>query len=398
MMRLISALFFLFLLNASVAQSGPSIGDKAPPLNITDWLANVPTDKSLTGRPIIVDFWATWCGPCIKAVPHFNELKTEFASNEDLLFLSMSDEKPDKINRSLKRIDFKSAVVTDAAGKTREAFQINAIPVTYLIDKAGIIQWMGSPEMLTAAMVKQFLAGEPLTLEPAMEIVEDEAEAAQPVASSEQDFSTVFGLLKNKDIKYLFKVSATEDPNAIGINALPKAYFKMGNSLGQHLADLWGIGEGRIEAPEGMLQTLYNVSYVNRSGIGKEEAMVEIKEQFLRTLGIKMTSEERETTVYQLVVENAGLLEKAEGEMAGVSDAGEQKVFTNQDISSVLTELEKSIGLLFEDKTGLTESYDFLLNQTALSGLKSDLASYGLGLKESKQKMEFYKLSVIENK
>lgn len=397
-MRLISALLFLLLVNLCVAQSGPSVGDKAPVLNITDWLANVPADKSLEGRPIIVDFWATWCGPCIKAVPHFNELKAEFASNQELLFLSMSDEKPDKINRSLKRIDFKSAVVTDATGKTREAFQINAIPVTYLIDKAGIIQWTGSPDLLTATVIKQFLAGEPLQTDPSIEIVEAEEAEESPAASSEQDFSTVFGLLKNKDIKYLFKVSATDDPNSIGINALPKAYFKMGNSLGQHLSDLWAIGEGRIKAPEGMLETLYNVSYVNRSGIGKEEAMIEIKEQFLRTLGLKMTAEERETTVYQLAIKNADLLEEAEGEMAGISDAGDQKVFTNQDISSVLTELEKSIGLLFEDKTELTETYDFLLNQTDLQGLKADLASYGLMLKETKQTMEFYKLSSVTDK
>lgn len=397
-MRLISALLFLFLLNLGVAQSGPSVGDKAPSLSITDWLANVPADKSLEGRPIIVDFWATWCGPCIKAVPHFNELKAEFASNQELLFLSMSDEKPDKINRSLKRIDFKSAVVTDAAGKTHEAFQINAIPVTYLIDKAGIIQWIGSPELLTAAIVKQFLASKPISTSPAIEIVKEEAPAVTPTASSEQDFSAVLGLIKNKDVKYLFKVTATEDPNAIGINALPKAYFKMGNSLGQHLADLWGIGEGRIEAPDGMLENLYNLSYVNRSSIGKEEAMMEIKEQFLRTLGLNMNAEERETRVYQLVVEKANLLEEADGEMSGVSDAGEQKVFTNQDIPSILTELEKSMGLLFEDKTGLTASYDFLLNQTDLQKLKADLASYGLVLKEIKRTMEFYKLSEVKAK
>lgn len=397
-MRLISALLFLFLANLSIAQSGPSVGDKAPSLNITDWLANEPADKSLEGRPIIVDFWATWCGPCIKAVPHFNELKAEFASNEELLFLSMSDEKPDKINRSLKRIDFQSAVVTDAVGKTHEAFQINAIPVTYLIDKAGIIQWMGSPDLLTAAIIKQFLAGKPLSLNPPTEIVEAETPAPTPVPYSEQDFSAVFGLMKNKDVKYLFKVSVTEDPNAIGIKALPKAYFKMGNSLGTHISDLWGVGEGRIEAPEGLLETLYNVSYVNRAGIGKEEALMEIKEQFLRTLGLKMTAEERETKVYQLAVENVDLLEKASGEMSGVSDAGDQKVFTNQGISSVLTELEKSMGLLFEDKTELTETYDFLLNQTDLQGLKADLASYGLLLKETKRTMEFYKLSELEAK
>ena len=375
------------------AQTSPSVGDKAPPISITDWLANVPANKNLEGRPIVIDFWATWCGPCIKAVPHFNELRSEFAANEELLFLSMSDEKPDKVNRSLKRIDFQSTVVTDHLGKTQEALQINAIPVTYLIDRAGIIQWIGSPEMLTADLIKQFLAGEPLSKDSTIEVTTEEEAPVSVEPSSEQDFSSVLALMKDKEVKYLFKFSQTKDPNALAINALPKAYFKMGTSLGAHLAELLEVGQARIAAPEGLLDPLYNISYINRGGIKKIEALAEIRMQLLRTLGLVLKREERTATVYQLEVINEDLLEQAEGEMSGVSDAGDQKVFTNQTTTTVLAELEKATGYLFEDKTGLTASYDFLLTQTDLAGLQKSLASYGLALKASERVMTFYQLS-----
>lgn len=394
MLRFTLLFVLTFSSQAFLAQTGPSVGDKAPPLSITDWLANVPTNKTLEGRPIVIDFWATWCGPCIKAVPHFNELRREFATNEELLFLSMSDEKPDKVNRSLNRINFRSTVVTDELGKTQEALQINAIPVTYLIDKAGIIQWIGSPEMLTAAMIKQFLEGKPLSTEPASEVIAvEEAPPVAAVASTEQDFSSVLALMKNKEVKYLFKFSQTKNPNALAINALPKAYFKMGTSLGAHLAELLDVGQARIEAPEGLLESLYNISYINRGGIKKTEALAEIQTQLLRTLGLSLKPEERKATVYQLELVNADLLEEAEGEISGVSDAGDQKVFTNQSIATVLAELEKATGYLFEDKTGLTASYDFLLTQSDIEGLQKSLASYGLALKASERMMTFYQLS-----
>lgn len=393
MLRFTLLFVLTFSSQAFLAQTGPSVGDKAPPLSITDWLANVPTNKTLEGRPIVIDFWATWCGPCIKAVPHFNELRREFATNEELLFLSMSDEKPDKVNRSLNRINFRSTVVTDQLGKTQEALQINAIPVTYLIDKAGIIQWIGSPEMLTAAMIKQFLEGKPLSTEPAIEVIAVEEAPPAAAASTEQDFSSVLALMKNKEVKYLFKFSQTKDPNALAINALPKAYFKMGTSLGAHLAELLDVGQARIEAPEGLLEPLYNISYINRGGIKKTEALAEIQTQLLRTLGLSLKPEERKATVYQLELVNADLLEQAEGEISGVSDAGDQKVFTNQSIATVLAELEKATGYLFEDKTGLTASYDFLLTQSDIEGLRKSLASYGLALKASERMMTFYQLS-----
>lgn len=66
-------------------------------INITDFIHNIPNNKSFEDKFIVIEFWATWCGPCLDAVPHLNELQEKFKLNNDLVFISMTDEKPEKI-------------------------------------------------------------------------------------------------------------------------------------------------------------------------------------------------------------------------------------------------------------------------------------------------------------
>ena len=73
----------------------PKIGDRAPELAI-ETLLKGPTDNDLSwealkGQATVLEFWATWCGPCVAAIPHFNELAEEF-SDQPIRFLSITDE------------------------------------------------------------------------------------------------------------------------------------------------------------------------------------------------------------------------------------------------------------------------------------------------------------------
>ena len=108
-------LIIITLLGSNVASSQNElvVGKMAPNINITDYIFNTPSDKNFKNKFILLEFWATWCGPCLEEVPSLNKLQEKFKSKKDFVFISITNEKPDKVLRTLKRIPFNSIVVSD---------------------------------------------------------------------------------------------------------------------------------------------------------------------------------------------------------------------------------------------------------------------------------------------
>src|SRR5438552_2493476 len=99
-----SFILCLLILLCSVSTSaGPAIrviGKPAPELTI-DYIIQPPdgttiTLEALRGKAVVLEFWATWCGPCIDAIPHVNVLVEKF-QGRPLQFLSVSSEEPEKV-------------------------------------------------------------------------------------------------------------------------------------------------------------------------------------------------------------------------------------------------------------------------------------------------------------
>ena len=170
MRKLISTLFllsFIAITNECFLQNTLDLGNQAPAINITDWITNVPSNQTLAGQNIVLEFWATWCGGCIDAVPHLNELQSHF-NQDEVLFLSMTDESPEKVNGLLERIHFESTVVLDQDAITHANYGENgavlkAIPKTILIDKKGIVRWIGHPNELSKHLIEQLVRDEDIT-------------------------------------------------------------------------------------------------------------------------------------------------------------------------------------------------------------------------------------------
>ena len=92
------------------------------------------TKKDIASKVTIIEFWATWCGPCRAS----HERLSEFAEkNPSVQVLAVSNEETELIQRYMKSTKHKFTTVRDASGDLHKTFMVSAIPMTALIDKQG---------------------------------------------------------------------------------------------------------------------------------------------------------------------------------------------------------------------------------------------------------------------
>lgn len=115
------------------------INQKAPKLVVEKWLTDKPDTK---GKFVLIDFWATWCGPCRRAIPELNKFKTEF--EKDLIVIGISDETQEKVQSLTNpKIEYYSAIDTER--RMYNSLEVQGIPHCILIDPDGIVRWEGYP-------------------------------------------------------------------------------------------------------------------------------------------------------------------------------------------------------------------------------------------------------------
>ncbi len=140
------------LLAAACPLLAAQLGDPAAPLEIAEWIKGEPVDLAgAKGKKIVVvEFWATWCGPCRTSIPHLTEMQKKFA-NRGVVFVGVSDETPAKVKPFVDQMGEKMdyTVAIDRDNKTSEgymkAFGVNGIPHAFIVDKEGRIAWQGHP-------------------------------------------------------------------------------------------------------------------------------------------------------------------------------------------------------------------------------------------------------------
>ena len=131
---------------ASSAWAGdlkPYSGAPLPDFTLTDLQGKSHQLSRLKGKVVMVNFWATYCTPCIKEMPSMQRLANKFKGKPfQILAIDMAEERAD-VDAFMKRfkIDVKFPILLDVEGEVVEAWMVSAVPTTFIIDPQGTIRY-----------------------------------------------------------------------------------------------------------------------------------------------------------------------------------------------------------------------------------------------------------------
>lgn len=112
--------------------------------------------SSFVGKPLIVEFWATWCPPCRASIPHLNEAYKKHQS-KGLEIIGVTNEDRPTVSKFLKDVPIDYHVAFDNGGKFSKPFGIKGIPHAMLLDKEGKVVWEGHPMSLPESELETVL-------------------------------------------------------------------------------------------------------------------------------------------------------------------------------------------------------------------------------------------------
>lgn len=170
------------------------VGEPAPPVEL-ELLDGGKLDlASYKGKNIVIlDFWATWCGPCVQAMPIIEKVAEKFKDKGVVLFAVNLEEEPDEIRTFLEEAKLNVPVALDTNGAVAAAYKTEVVPQTVLVGTDGTVQVVklgATPDLeesLTGEL-EALLAGKNLAAETLAKAKQEAAEKDQaPAAETDQD-------------------------------------------------------------------------------------------------------------------------------------------------------------------------------------------------------------------
>ena len=356
---------------------GPlAVGKAAPPLHLAQVIGRPEPGQlswaSLRGDVVAIEFWATWCPPCVGSIPHLNALERQFAG-QPVQFLSISYEKPDVVRKFLAVHPIRGWVGVDQNRETIDSYGVRFLPLTVIVDRQGNIAALTQPMALEEAALRKFLAGG----HPALPGPLGTAVAMAPGGEPEESVARAAPL---------FYLDVRPDTNPMGWLAVNREGGKV-TAVGWPAKRLLGLllqmPEDRI-ADGGLLPGGRYTVVADMSPGRADELEMEIERALGLAWGVRVRHEERKMDVY--------LLTAPHGVPAGlrpVAAPGRSAGTKGPSMAALARMLEDSLDRPVLDETHLEGAYDYRLNLTAgdAAGVVRAVEGLGLELKRARRKL-----------
>lgn len=264
----LTAVVSVFTFASTALAATLKVGDPAPALTVGKWAQGDPVEKIEEGKIYVVEFWATWCGPCRATIPHLNELSKK---HKDVVFIGanvwerdeslvepfvkqMGDKMTYRVAFDDKSKDEKGAMATnwmEAAGQ-------NGIPAAFIIGKDARIAWIGHPASMDDTL-QQIVDGK-FDAKAAAEKAERAAANADKVQALGEKINAA-GQAQNWDemISLLDEMAKLDEENG---DRVPMIKFRVWLLGAKQPAKAYAMADELLEAYKDNAQALNGIAYL----------------------------------------------------------------------------------------------------------------------------------------
>lgn len=132
----------------------PEVGDSAPAINLDRLGGGQTSLGSLRGRPVLVNFWASWCVPCRQEMPELAAAwQARRTSGLEVLAVNLTDQERLKdVEAFVAEFALPFPVLLDKRGRVREGYGLAALPATYFVDSLGVVRGVHAGPLTRSAL------------------------------------------------------------------------------------------------------------------------------------------------------------------------------------------------------------------------------------------------------
>ncbi|WP_020532487.1 redoxin domain-containing protein [Flexithrix dorotheae] len=361
--------------------SSITVGSKVPAYSFKNVLNSNVQSISIdeySGKPVLIEFWATWCSPCLPAMKKLDSLQQQFQGKIEVI--TVSAEHKDRLENYIKNTNTRLPVAIDSF--FYQAVPTNGIPTTVLIDQLGIVKAITHPANINTEIINKLIAGEELALKREKEISK----------------SIVINKIVGTEYQILLKSQSPskgmEEHSSVNSEGKKNGYIYYNHALPSLFQKLFDIPTYyRLFYRDGLVESDF---YNNTNNNNIFTLILEFEPQFeekTKQKAIDFLNRNYDITGKKsidsvecfLLTVSDNILKESTTEKEDYQFRGPELIAKKQKMERLALYIEMMQRIIVIDKTGLEGLYDLDLKWEfeKPETLHRELAKYGLELKKS---------------